>query len=154
VLERIQFHRTMTGDNDVDFRKFRQRIGSLHEGHAAVAPYAHHLRIMLYNDPQSDVIKKFSDMCVIAGLPAKTMLIQCRGPSNIEYERRSFFEPKRMWRLTQEFKKLPWPIVFQFESLLRNGLLHTEDIEGLLSIVKLINKDRGPNYAGDLLRTY
>jgi RNA-dependent RNA polymerase len=153
LLEKIDFHRPMTGDKEVDFKKFRQRVGSLQPGHEVVSPYAHHLRVLLYDVPQEDVCQKFIKMCLIAGLSGSS-IIRCSGPSNIEADGCGFFESKRLWRLEQEFNKQPWAIAFQLESLLRNGLLHTGDIEGLLGHVRLTYADHGAEYTGDLLRVY
>ena len=73
VMESIQFNRTMTGNREVDDRKFKHRVGSIHEGHANVAPYCSHLRLVLYNDQYTDVIDDFIKMCDTAGLPQSSL---------------------------------------------------------------------------------
>ncbi|KAG5645067.1 hypothetical protein DXG03_007157 [Asterophora parasitica] len=153
VLEEIEFHRTLTGDDKRDNRKFKKRIGSLHPGHQVVAPYAQHLRILIYNDPKIDTVLKFTRMCRIAGL-AENMIIHCTGPNNVYTDRQGFFTPKRLYRLGLEFKRLPWAIAFQLESLLLNGLLHTGDLEALFPQVRALCDSQGPKYVADLLRQY
>jgi len=159
VLEEIDFHRALTGDTKKDDQKFKRRIGSLHPGHAVVAPYARHLRIALYRDSNVDVINKFVQMCKIAGL-ASSMIIQCRGTNQIEADRQEFFTQKSLYKLGCEFKRLPWPVAFQLESLLHNCLLNTQDILALLPRIQALcsnegtSADRNASYVGGLLRKY
>ncbi|KAF8077751.1 RNA dependent RNA polymerase-domain-containing protein [Lyophyllum atratum] len=153
ILEEIEFHRALTGDKGKDDRKFKRRIGSLHPGHQVVAPYAQHLRILIYNDPKVDMVTKFTEMCKIAGL-AGNMIIRCEGPNKVEADRQGFFTAKRLYHLGLELKRLPWPVAFQLESLLHNYLLHTGDISALLSPVRDMCESRGARYAADLLRHY
>ncbi|KAF8969863.1 RNA dependent RNA polymerase-domain-containing protein [Flammula alnicola] len=141
IMEKIQFHRSMTGDKEVDNRKFKQRVGSIHEGHSTVAPYAPHLRIVLYNDPNSDVIGDFVKMCDTAGL-AQSMIIHCRDPYQIEALRQGFFGSKRLYELHKALGKFDWPVAFQLESLLRNGLLHTGDLDELLLRIRDLTGNR------------
>jgi RNA-dependent RNA polymerase len=156
AMEMIQFHRTMTGDQQLDNRKYKQRVGSTHEGHAIVAPYCPHLRLVLYNDHYRDVISEFVGMCEEAGL-AKSMIIQCKsGFSQIEALRQQFFHPKRLHELHKTLGKFDWPIAFQLESLLHNGLLHTGDLDELLPRIReLIDKcKKSSSFVGELLRRY
>ncbi|GLB34759.1 putative RNA polymerase [Lyophyllum shimeji] len=153
ILEEIDFHRALTGDERRDNRKFRRRIGSLHPGHRVVAPYAQHLRILLYHDPKVDMVAKFTAMCKTAGL-AENMIILCEGPNKVEADRRGFFTPKRLYQLEREFKQLPWPVAFQLDSLLHNYLLHTEDVLTLLPQVRALLKNQSARNVGDLLRHY
>lgn len=156
-MEQIQFHRTMTGDNEIDNRKFKHRVGSIHDGHAIVAPYCPHLRLVLYNDQYWDVIDNFVHLCETANLPA-SMIIRCNpGFTQIETLRRGFFDRKRLHELHKNLGKFDWPIAFQLESLLHNGLMHTGDIDELLPKIRaLVDKhtNRGPEFVGELLRRY
>lgn len=157
VMESIQFNRTMTGNHEVDNRKFKHRVGSIHEGHAIVAPYCPHLRLVLYNDQYTDVIDNFIRMCDTAGLPT-SMIIRCNpGFTQIETLRQGFFRPRRLYELHKTLGKFDWPIAFQLESLLHNGLLHTGDIDELLPRIRaLIDKhtNRSSEFVGELLRRY
>ncbi|KAG6862083.1 hypothetical protein C0995_007213 [Termitomyces sp. Mi166 len=142
VFEEIDFHRTLTGDRKKDGQKYRRRIGSINEGHRVVAPYAHHLRLLVYNG-SFDMASRFKEMCKIAGL-SESMIIRCEGQNKVEADRLGFFVPKRLYHLRNEFKRLPWSIAFQLESLLHNCLLHTEDLSSPLKEVQAMRKS--PNY--------
>jgi len=156
VMERIFFHRTMTGDKKVDYQKFKHRIGSLHEGHFVVAPYAHQLRVVLFHDPNSNTIQKFMDMCQTAGI-AGTMILRCEGDNQIEALTNGFFNPRRLYNLHGKLAKFEWPVAFQLESLLHNGLLNTGDIDELLPQVEALYQSHSQKracFVGDLLRRY
>ena len=124
VMESIEFHRTMVGNEEIDNRRFKQRIGSLHPGHAIVAPYAPHLRVVLFHDPNSDTIKTFMDMCETAGI-ARSMIVKCEGKNQIEARANGFFNPRRLYNLHGKLATFEWPVAFQLELLLHNGVLHT-----------------------------
>jgi len=156
VLEGSQFHRTLTGDKEVDNRKYKQRVGSIHEGHRIVAPYAPHVRISLYNDPMQDVIAKFVEMCKVVGIADSKILI-FRGQWQLDAVKKGFFKDKRLHILHKKFATFPFPIAFQLESLLHNGLLHTEDLEELeprIGILRKTHAKRGELYVAELLRRY
>ncbi|KAF8798201.1 RdRP-domain-containing protein [Phlegmacium glaucopus] len=156
VMERIDFHRPMTGDKEKDNKKFKKRIGSLHEGHSVVAPYAHQLRVVLFHDPNSDTIQVFMDMCLTAGI-ARSTILQCEGNNQIEAFANGFFNPRRLYNLHGKLAKFKWPVAFQLESLLHNGLLHTGDIEELLPRIEELcqnHSQRRACFVGDLLRRY
>ena len=156
VMESIEFHRTMVGNKEIDNRGFKKRIGSLHPGHSIVAPYAPHLRVVLFHDPNSDTIKTFMDMCETAGI-ARSMILQCEAHNQIEALANGFFNPRRLYNLHGKLAAFEWPIAFQLESLLHNGLLHTGDIEELLPRVEELRKNnsqRRANFVGDFLRRY
>jgi RNA-dependent RNA polymerase len=154
VMESIEFHRTMVGDKEIDNQKFKQRIGSLHPGHSIVAPYAPHLRLVLFHDPNRDTINTFMDMCETAGI-ARSMIAHCVGKNRIEALAKGFFNPRRLYNLHGKLATFEWPVAFQLESLLHNGLLHTGDIEELLPRIEaLCKKNRRANFVGDFLRRY
>ena len=162
VLERIQFHRPLTGKTDVDNRRYKQRIGAIHPGHAIVAPYTPHLRVLLYNTQDRDAIGVFCEACKVAGL-ADSMIIKLTHPNAVQIEalKNDFFASKRMYRLHKQLGVFEWPIAFQLESLLHNGLLHTGDIEdNLLPRVQVLKKEyehkgaAGARLIGDILRRY
>ena len=156
VMEGIEFHREMTGDEEKDDRKFKKRIDSLHPGHSIVAPYAPQLRVVLFHNPNSDTIRTFMDMCETAGI-ARSMILQCEGHNQIEALANGFFNPRRLYNLHGKMATFEWSVAFQLESLLYNGLLHTGDIEALLPRVEALCKNNGQrraNFVGDFLRRY
>jgi RNA-dependent RNA polymerase len=154
VMEKIEFHRSLTGDQQKDGRKFKHRIGSLHPGHEVVAPYAQSLRVVLYHDPNVDMIDKFVEMCKIAGLGTENMVLRCHGISQIEASKRGFFTAKRLYRLRRIFRDLPWPVAFQLESFLHNRLLHTEEVEGLIQPIRTLCDAHKGAYVGHLLQRF
>ncbi|KAF8639230.1 hypothetical protein AX17_001715 [Amanita inopinata Kibby_2008] len=154
--------RTPPGFREVDFfdsestkSNYKCRIASL-PGHARVAPYAHQLRLVLYNDRMIDIIEKFEDMCKTAVIPDGAIL-RCDGLKIIEAERRNFFDSKRIFKLKKDISKFSWPVAFQLEALLHNGLLHTRGVEDILhDISKLcrLHPQDDNQYVGVLLRRY
>lgn len=156
MMERFQIHRPMTGKSEVDFRRYKQRVGFLSPTHAPVAPYARHLRVVLFNNPYDDVVQKFVSMCVIAGL-SRSMILVCSPPRQIEALGLGFFPPKRIYELHKTLSGFDWPIAFQLESLLHNGLLNTDDMDVLIPRIRELSRRharQGAAYASDLLRRY
>jgi hypothetical protein len=153
VLEEIDFNRQLTGHDSRDKRKYRRRIGSLHPGHEQVAPYAHQIRIVLYNDPNIDVVEQFIKMCKIAGVLNP---IKCE----VDAHRRRFFERKKLNTFRTWVRQLDWLVAFQLESFLHNALLSTDDLlssvndrAGLYQKINTLCKDH-PAVAGDVLRHF
>ncbi|KAF9010144.1 RNA dependent RNA polymerase-domain-containing protein [Cyathus striatus] len=135
IMEEREFHRMLTGDNSIDNEKYIGRVGSLDSSHAEVAPYAPHLRVVLYHDPNQDVIKKFTDMC-----------------EPIAASRQCFF--KNLHPLHKQLATFPWAVAFQMESFLHNGLLNTKDLRDIMPTVQDICKEKSEDYVGAFLRSY
>jgi len=161
VFEEFAFHERITGDKEKHKKKFK-RLGSLDSRHAIVAPYAQQLRLVLYPEHRDrfdpsifthNVIEEFVEMCKTANLPS-SMIMQFRERYQLEADSCEFFSPKRLHKLAKEFKRLPWPVAFQLESLLHNRLLHAEDLEKLLSRVRTLISRKDPAYVCELLRKY
>ena len=89
VFQEEQFNRLLTGDEFQDNRKYRQRLQSLNGAHAAVAPYAHHLRVILHD--QRD-LAKFSELCVTAKIPRPIR-------ATVEANANSFYSERRLFHL-------------------------------------------------------
>ncbi|KAI0718290.1 RdRP-domain-containing protein [Fomitopsis betulina] len=143
MLEKQRFNREMTGDEWRDGRKFRQRLSSINDGHAVVAPYAYHMRVILHEDQDT---RTFADLCKVAGLqdPIYVKLDACK---------RGFFAPKRLYLVREWVCGFDWSAAFQIEALLHNGLLHTDDLDGLKTRIEaLYGQDHG--MAADTLRHY
>lgn len=144
VFQLENFNRTLTGVEWRDERKFRQRLDSLNEVHAAIAPYAHQLRIILHE--QSD-LERFANLCEVAELcrPFRTQM---------EAFTNGFFHPSRINKVERMFKEFDWSIAFQLEALLRNGFLNTEDLlERFYGLVKQLCARR-PRTAAETLRLF
>ncbi|KAJ7685522.1 RNA dependent RNA polymerase-domain-containing protein [Mycena polygramma] len=153
VLEGIKFHRTILGDEALDSRKSKTRIGSLEPGHLRVAPYAQQLRIVLYNDTTRDMIRVFSDYCKEAGLPG-TILVRFNHPYVLEESKCEFFSAKRLHKLGILFRKLDWAVAFQIEALLHNALLHTDEIDKLLPEIEQLCRKKGHAFTAQFLQEY
>ncbi|KAF7322454.1 RNA-dependent RNA polymerase [Mycena chlorophos] len=141
VLEAIKFHRTLTGDADFDNRRSKIRIGSLEPGHLRVAPYAHQIRLVLYNDPNRDMVKVFAELCLNSGFP-DSMIFRLHPRAPLEAVQRNFFSAKRLHKLEVAFRSMDWPIVFQLEALLHNGLLDTDEVELFIPRVKTLREKK------------
>ena len=117
MFERQRFNREFTEDWQ-DLRKFRQRIDSINEAHAAVAPYAHQIRLIMHHEQD---VMVFAKLCRIAGLPNPVQ-------ASIDSYKRGFFSLKQLNRVLVWVRSFDWAVAFQIEALLRNGLLTTEEL--------------------------
>jgi RNA-dependent RNA polymerase len=97
----------------------------LHPGHEQVAPYAHNIRIILYNP--EDPVEKFKSFCNIAGLRPPITGVR------IEAIRKGFFTSRQLAGVQRWLRSLNsnWPVAFQIEALLRNGIANTMELEDL-----------------------
>lgn len=142
MLERERFNRTLTGQDWMDQRKFRQRLDSLDEAHAVVAPYAHHMRLVMHTEQD---ILKFAELCVVAEIKRPIR-------ANVEAFSQGFFSPRQLYTFHNWLNQFTWPVAFQLEALLRGGFLHTQDL--LVHYRKDIEKlcREQPEEAADTLR--
>ncbi|KAI6035723.1 RNA dependent RNA polymerase-domain-containing protein, partial [Pisolithus marmoratus] len=140
VFQKEEMHRPQGEDYE---QKYRQRVGELSPGHGAVAPYAHHLRIVLFDDSDAckgDILDRFPKSCVVAGLrPPQVAKIDARG--------KGFFTPKNLTRISKWLGELRgnWRVAFQIEAMLRNGSAHTLELLDLRSdIDDLVRNHENP----------
>ncbi|KAK0200422.1 RdRP-domain-containing protein [Desarmillaria ectypa] len=156
VFETFGFHRSSTGDEKRDRKRYKRRIGSLDPRHAFVTQYAHNLRLLLY--PAPDIVEQFIVLCGIAGIsPSHIVRFMPLSDWRMEVTRRSFFEQKKVWMLRKRIVEFNWTVAFQLELLLCNCLLHTEDLDNLIPLVKetcLRRPSRDDVFTGNLLRSY
>ncbi|KAH7923477.1 RdRP-domain-containing protein [Leucogyrophana mollusca] len=133
------------GGSDYDLRR---RVSSLHPGHAMVAPYAHHLRILLSEDGD---LAKFERLCAVAELrrPYKGV--------SIEATQQGFFTSKNLAEATKWLKSLEkashWHVAFQVEALLHNGLLNTQELRALRPAIDALIRQH-PEAAGEVMRYF
>lgn len=144
VFQRERFNRTLTGLDWQDNRKYRQRLDSLDPGHAVVAPYAHQMRIILHEQEDLD---KFRHLCTVAGIPRPFL-------TTVEAFSKGFYSSRNMYNIQQKLVQFSWPVAFQIEAMIRNGLVNVDDFELLLyePIQALCQRD--PRNAADTLRFY
>ncbi|KAF8635589.1 hypothetical protein AX15_000237 [Amanita polypyramis BW_CC] len=142
--------------DESDRIRHKRRLGSVHPGHALVAPYAYHLRLVLFNYRMNDILDKFEGMCTTCKI-SQTTIIRCEGSNAIEARGFGFFRPVRIYKLRKEIAKFPWGVAFQLEALLHNGILHTQDVENLLPTVRRLcslDPEKDKQYVALLLRRY
>jgi RNA-dependent RNA polymerase len=100
--------------------KTRDRISSIDAAHARIAPYAHHLRILLA-DP--DDLPKFERICHIAQCEPRPIRIP-----HVDAHAMGFFSDREIAQVQRWIKTTDWKIAFQIEAYLRSGLLTTHDL--------------------------
>lgn len=144
VIQRERFNRTLTGNKEDDTKKFRQRIDSINPSHAVVAPYAHQLRLVMHHENK---LTEFTELCRHAELQRPIR-------AQIEADAMGFFAHKQLYKVNVWLRRCEWPIAFQLEGLLRNGLLNTNELMTELRehIQKLI--DTEPITATDFLKSF
>ncbi|KAF7980169.1 hypothetical protein HWV62_39639 [Athelia sp. TMB] len=144
MFEEEDFNRPLTGDEKQDSRKFRRRTGSIHPGHARVAPYCHHLRLILYRGEDLD---DFVTLCKVAGL---------QRPINVAIDayKHGYCSSERLHLVNIWLRSLSWRVAFQLEALVHNALISTEDL--LTTLYDPINKlyREHENLASEVLRYF
>ena len=140
-LER--FNRTLSGLEWRDNRKFRQRLDSLDAAHAVVAPYAHQMRIILHEEHDLD---RFRYLCEVAGIMRPFL-------AKVEAVSKGFYTPRVLYDIQAKLAEYDWPVAFQMEALLRNGLLTSEELRDLYRPIRTLC-DRDPEHAADILRMF
>ncbi|KAH9996136.1 RNA dependent RNA polymerase-domain-containing protein [Russula compacta] len=98
----------------------RDRISAIDEAHARIAPYAHHLRILL-EDP--DDLLEFEKICHTA----ECQPCPVRVPP-VDAQAMQFFSTRDLNHVRRWIKTLDWRNAFQIEGYLRCGLLNTHDL--------------------------
>lgn len=151
IIETEDYHRSTSGDDFKDSRGYRHRMTSFNDAHATIAPYAHHLRLLLVKD--SD-LKEFGRLCQVSGIPTPIDLSFNGGVHNIEASKRELFTRKQIREVEYWVRSLDWAVTFQIELLLHNGLINTHDALKYLRpyINNLYEKD--PQNCADFLRAF
>ena len=100
--------------------KARELISAIDDTHANIAPYAHHLRLVLA-DP--DDLLQFEKICHI---------VECEPRPNrvpfMDAHAKRFFSPLNLSHVQRWLKTMDWKSAFQIEAYLRCGLLNTHDL--------------------------
>ncbi|KAF7790020.1 hypothetical protein EIP86_000968 [Pleurotus ostreatoroseus] len=96
----------------------RSRLGSLNAAHALVAPYVPHVRVVMY---EHNDLHEFAGLCKRAGL---------RQPmeASIKATREAFFSERNLRAVHLSLANLPWTVAFHVETLLRGGLINTQEL--------------------------
>jgi RNA-dependent RNA polymerase len=113
-------NRTPEGIQRRGRHKTRDRISSLDESHAFIAPYAFQLRVILRE--RADLLK-FEEIC---------KLVQCQPVPRKVYHVDSypmrFFRKEFMENVSDWVKTMDWKCAFQIEGYLRGGYVNTVDL--------------------------
>lgn len=100
--------------------KTRDRISSIDESHAFIAPYAFQLRVIVRE--RAD-LREFEDICELVQcqpVPRRVFRVDC---CSMRFFRQEFMENVLDW-----VKTMDWKCGFQIEGYLRNGRLNTVDL--------------------------
>jgi RNA-dependent RNA polymerase len=100
--------------------KTRDRISAIDDGHASIAPYAHHLRVVLSNP---DDLLEFEKICHIAQCEPRPIRVP-----RVDVQKMRFFSPRNLHHVQRWIKTMDWKNAFQIEAYLRCGLLTTHDL--------------------------
>ncbi|KAH9014012.1 RdRP-domain-containing protein [Lactarius hengduanensis] len=126
--------------------KTRDRISTLDDAHASVAPYAHHLRVVLA-DPND--LLKFEKVCHVAECKPRPIR-----STRVDALAKGFFTRCELNHLQRWIETMDWKTAFQVEAYLRCGLLNTDDLLRLLQKpIEAVIRDYG-NEASELLRLF
>ena len=126
--------------------KKRDRISTLDDSHAAIAPYAHHLRVVLANP---DDLIQFEKSCHVA----ECQPLPVRVP-RIEALEKKFFAHRQLYHIQRWITTMEWKNAFQIEAYLRCGYLNTYDLLNTLQKpIEAVIRDYG-NEASELLRLF
>lgn len=141
--------------SDTHEEKYRHRVGSLNAGHAVVAPYAHQLRIVLYDAGEldcGDVLKRFEHYCRTSVLhpPIQGVTIDANGRQNFFCSRR--LNEIATW-LRSPLLTSSWRVAFQIEALLHNGAANTAELMELRPRIEELIRCSGDT-AGDIMRRF
>ncbi|KAH9066237.1 RdRP-domain-containing protein [Lactarius vividus] len=126
--------------------KTRDRISTLDDAHASVAPYAHHLRVVL-TDP--DDLLKFEKVCHVAECKPRPIRV-----ARVDALEKEFFTRRELYNIQRWIETMDWKAAFQIEAYLRGGLLNTHDLlHSLQRPIENVIRDYG-NEASELLRLF
>ncbi|KAH9989066.1 RNA dependent RNA polymerase-domain-containing protein [Russula compacta] len=98
----------------------RDRLSSLDDAHARVAPYAHHFRILLAN--RGDLLK-FEKLCHISRGNCRPIRV-----SSVDAFPQGFFSNRYIQDVHRWMKTMDWANAFQIEVYLRCGLFNTHEL--------------------------
>lgn len=123
----------------------RDRISALDDSHAAIAPYAHHLRIELADH---DDLLRFEKVCHVADFEPRPVRI-----ARVDALAKNFFSRHELNRVQRWMETMDWKSAFQVEAYLRCGLLNTHDLRALQEPIEDVIRDHGRE-ASALLRLF
>jgi RNA-dependent RNA polymerase len=126
-------------------RALRDRITALDDAHAVIAPYSHHLRIVLSDN---DDLLRFEQVCQVAECEPRPVRV-----AQIDALAKNFFSRRELDRVQRWMDTMDWKSAFQIEAYLRCGLLNTHDLRTLQKPIEDVIRDYGTE-ASALLRLF
>ncbi|KAI6002488.1 RNA dependent RNA polymerase-domain-containing protein [Pisolithus orientalis] len=147
VFQKEEMHLPQTGNYN---KNYLRRVGELCASHGAIAPYAHHIRIVLPDDHcERDVLDRFYDSCVVAGIDPLIRRV------SINARNEEFFNGANLNCVDGWFEVFHdnWRVAFQIEALLRNGIAHTRDVLKLMPRIDWLVSHH-ESVAGELMRYF
>lgn len=153
MIHKEEIFRTFSDTEKDD--KYIHRVGSLNAGHAVVAPYAHQLRIVLFDASDhslGDVLKRFEDYCRTSSLqpPKQGVTIDANGCQKFFCHRK--LNEIVTW-LRSPLLASNWRVAFQIEALLHNGAANTVELLELRPRIDELIRCFG-DAAGDIMRRF
>ncbi|KAG8217645.1 RNA dependent RNA polymerase-domain-containing protein [Butyriboletus roseoflavus] len=153
VIQKEEIFRSLDASREEG--KYRHRVGSLNAGHAVVAPYAHQLRIVLYDASDhefGDILTRFEYYCRTSSLhpPKQGVTIDANGRQNFFCHRK--LNEIAMW-LRSPLLTSNWRVAFQIEALLHNGAANTVELMELRPRIEELIRCFGDT-AGDIMRRF
>ena len=129
--------------------KTRDRISTLDDAHAAIAPYAHHLRVVL---AVPDDLVEFEKVCYVAECQPRPKRISSK--QRVDAQAMKFFAYRELYHVQRWIETMDWNNAFQIEAYLRCGLLNTQELlRSLQKPIEDVIRDYGPE-ASELLRLF
>ena len=126
--------------------KTRDRLLALDDAHSRIAPYAHHLRVVLFE--LGDLLK-FEKICYIVDCQPRPTRV-----ARVDADSFRFFSHRNLYQVERWIKTMDWKIAFQVESCLRGALLTPHDLLFILrNTIEDVIRDYGSE-ASELLRTF
>ncbi|KAG6877028.1 hypothetical protein C0993_010961 [Termitomyces sp. T159_Od127] len=131
-------------------RPKKRRVGYFHDGLTGVASFAYHIRVLLFKDNNVDVISYLNSQLTKAGLDA-ARVVNFTGVVQVDAHKGNLYSHRQLFQLNRAYVDLSWAIVFQLESLLRNGVFHAAELSQLAAQVR--NTQASPRHSSLLVVT-
>ena len=146
VFEGQGFNFQEPGHRQRNNHNTRDRLVALNDAHARIAPYAHHLRVVLFDQVG---LERFREICHIVECQPRPIRV-----ARLYADKCEFFEHNNIYHVERWIKTMDWKIAFQIEACLRGDLLTPHDLLFTLrDAIERVIRDYGSS-ASQLLRTF
>lgn len=146
IFESQGFNSQEPRDRQRNNQRTRDRLVALNDAHGRIAPYAHHLRIVLFDQVG---LEKFGKMCHTAECQPRPVRV-----ARVYADKFEFFEHNKLYHVERWIKTMDWKIAFQIEACLRGDLLTPHDLLFTLrDAIERVIRDHGSS-ASQLLTTF